>query len=239
MEQQIPRGLCQCGCGQKTSIAPQSSTRWGHIRGEFVSYATGHNGRAKPRATNPICACGCGRPLPTAEYRSNQATYLRGHQPHTESTINNLAKRFWARVEKADGCWMWKGPCRGNGHGTLQVRNRTAMAHRVAWQLTRGPIPEGLCVCHHCDNPPCVNPGHLFLGTHRDNMQDMIVRNRRRHAAGERNGRAKLTPAEVEAIRADSTSGDTVLGRKFGVCATTIHGIRTGRLWSSRRGMAA
>lgn len=88
-----------------------------------------------------------------------------------------LAERLWARVDKSggdDACWPWSGSRHRAGHGQIGVGgNRLAYAHRVAWELTNGPIAEGLCVCHKCDNPPCCNPAHMFLGTRAQNLDDM------------------------------------------------------------------
>lgn len=101
--------------------------------------------------------------------------------------------RFWAKVDVStpDDCWPFQGAA-GNqrsGHRTFYFANRSALAHRVAWELANGPIPDGLCVCHHCDNPPCVNPAHLFLGTVADNNADR-----------DRKGRGRL-PAPEQVVR--------------------------------------
>lgn len=95
-------------------------------------------------------------------------------------------ERFWRRVMKpeSDGCWTWTGSTAGYGYGRVFVDGRQQSAHRVAWELTNGPIPEGLIVCHKCDNPPCVRPLHLFLGTHKDNSQDMV---RKQRGPGQKN----------------------------------------------------
>lgn len=83
------------------------------------------------------------------------------------------AVRFWAKVEKTDDCWLWRGSVGSNGYGQLRVGARMVTASRLAWELTNGPIPDGLWVLHRCDTPLCVRPEHLFLGTHLDNMHDM------------------------------------------------------------------
>lgn len=98
---------------------------------------------------------------------------------HLERT---LSERFWQKVAKQDdGCWVWQGARAGHGYGTLKrgERGLTKLAHRISWELHFGAIPDGMCVCHHCDEPPCVNPDHLFLGTVKDNVGDMLEKGRR------------------------------------------------------------
>jgi len=92
-----------------------------------------------------------------------------------------LPTRFWAKVQKTATCWLWTGTRTRQGYGQFAVDKRTrASAHRMAYELTHGPIPEGLDVLHKCDNPPCCNPEHLFLGTHQDNMIDAVHKGRLR-----------------------------------------------------------
>jgi hypothetical protein len=88
------------------------------------------------------------------------------------------AERFWAKVERADGCWQWTGNIDKPGYGHFKWGRRMFIAHRVAYMLTRGPIPKGLFVCHTCDHRSCVNPAHLWLGTAADNMTDKVEKDR-------------------------------------------------------------
>lgn len=89
-------------------------------------------------------------------------------------------ERFWARVDRGDGCWEWRGCKKRNGYGWVGVRKEQWVAHRLAWTFVNGPIPTGLHVCHRCDNPSCVRPDHLFIGSHADNMADMKAKGRGR-----------------------------------------------------------
>lgn len=85
---------------------------------------------------------------------------------------------FWLRVRKGEGCWEWSGWRAGSGYGQIKVNKRIESAHRLSWILHHGAIPKGLIVCHHCDNPPCVRPDHLFLGTYSDNVRDAMHKGR-------------------------------------------------------------
>lgn len=109
--------------------------------------------------------------------------------------------RFWRNVRKGDGCWEWTaGMSNTNGYGVFTTPyNPHQSAHRFAWVIHNGPIPEGLHVCHHCDNRKCVRPDHLFLGTAKDNTHDMIRKGRQ--AVGERAGQSKLTTQQVAEMR--------------------------------------
>jgi hypothetical protein len=143
-------------------------------------------------------------------------------------------ERFWAKVERGEGnaCWVWVGYLHDGWHGQVRVGGKARYAHRVSWEMANGPIPEGMVVRHRCDNPACVNPRHLELGTHADNVADRVARGR--SAKGEANGRAKLSGEKVEAIRARIESGDaqTQIATDFGVSRRAVYKIKTGKTWS-------
>lgn len=141
-----------------------------------------------------------------------------------------VAERMAHRTEKSDGCWLWIGYLAG-GYGRLKVNGRLVAAHRIAWELAYGPIPDGLCVCHRCDNRACVRPDHLFLGTNADNMQDMANKGRHGECRGDLNGRAKLTLEQVSFVRANPDITQAELAGRFGVNQTTISRIRRGEGW--------
>lgn len=102
---------------------------------------------------------------------------------------------FWANVSKTErGCWLWNNTEPGH-YGVCKIFPGMRAAHRIAWFLLKGYIPHGWLVCHGCDNPPCINPDHLFLGTHQDNMDDCMARGRRRHAGRRRRSGSSAKPA--------------------------------------------
>lgn len=146
-----------------------------------------------------------------------------------------LADRFWAKVDKngpipercpeLGPCWPWTAYCDGNGRGRVGVDGRADKASRVSWHLTFGEIPDGMSVLHKCDNPPCVRPDHLFLGTQTENMRDMVVK--QRNAFGVRNGRAKLNEAAVRHIR--SVMGE--LAQRYGVTVGAVAGVGARHKW--------
>lgn len=95
-------------------------------------------------------------------------------------------ERFWSKVEKTDGCWLWTAYLDERGYGTFGYKGKVHYAHRVSYELTKGPIPIGLHILHSCDNPACVNPAHLRTGTHTDNMRDKVERGRDHNAKKKR-----------------------------------------------------
>lgn len=142
-----------------------------------------------------------------------------------------LSARFWTKVErKGEGCWQWTGAINRNGYGSIIVGGKVKTASRVAYELAVGPIPAGAFVLHHCDKPLCVNPAHLYAGTHRDNMADKKNRGRTRGAVGERNTKAKVSDSVVREIRS-STAATKLLAARLGLHKSTIERIRSGRSW--------
>jgi hypothetical protein len=182
------------------------------------------------------------------------------------ASTTSIAERFFRFLDKSGDCWIWTANRNRQGYGQMADappnNRRTLKAHRVSWELHFGPIPDGLWVLHHCDNPPCVNPSHLFLGTVADNQRDMALKGRsaigvrngaytnpqrrtfgarngtRLHPEryrGERNGRSKLTDDGVREIRLLAATTQTThrqLGARFGVSATVIGHILQGKRWA-------
>jgi hypothetical protein len=128
--------------------------------------------------------------------------------------------------DPASGCVEWMAGRDRYGYGRVSFEGRDVGSHRLAWILKRGPIPEGMCVLHSCDNPACCNEDHLFLGTNADNSADMALKGR--------HGRAKLTAKDIPEIRKRLAMGDSLIriGADFGVNRGSIHQIKTGKCWS-------
>lgn len=147
-----------------------------------------------------------------------------------------VVTRFMGYVDQEgeDGCWRWTG-YKKRGYGALKMFGRFWLAHRLSYELFNGSIPGGKMVCHRCDQPDCVNPGHLFLGVAMDNMQDKIAKGRHRGArSGSRHHFAKLTDWQVEEIRAlIGVCTNREIARSYGVSEAMISNIKTGKRWSN------
>ena len=165
----------------------------------------------------------------------------RSEQVRQETISFEKAKiKFWNRVNirSEDQCWFWKGGLYGTKgrYGSVWYKSQQWLAHRFAWFLKHNKIPRDKCVCHKCDNGLCVNPSHLFLGTHKDNMADMAKKGRHVQGfdgRGEKNPHAILSEDDVRSIRKRRGNGDScrLLGTEYGVHEDHIYAICTRRKW--------
>jgi len=185
-----------------------------------------------------LCECGCGKPTKIAtrtrrgDIKGQPQRLLHGHGRHK----GTVEQRFWSRVNKngpmhpvlKTRCWLWTGCTSAEGYGIVNTGDGNATAQRMSWFLTYGKWPKYLA-CHHCDNPPCVRPDHLFDGPHRANTDDMLAKGR--FPIGERHWFAKLTDKEVEEMREKRSNGTLhrVLAAEYGVTRGTVSRIISGK----------
>lgn len=172
------------GCDRPSSSLGLCSAHYSRLRdGRSFEKPLRPRGPLGSVRVQPCTAPGCERIAQlTRGMCPTHYSRLRLSVPRREPLVP-LDVRFWAKVAKGDGCWEWTASRNSLGYGNIRVERKRFVAHRVAWALTYGPIPDGLFVCHHCDNPPCCRPDHLFLGTHADNMADMVAKGRCRKSA--------------------------------------------------------
>lgn len=146
--------------------------------------------------------------------------------------------KFWSRIEREGDCWLWTGPTVNTGYGTVSRYRRHILAHRFAYELTHGPIPEGMKVCHTCDHIRCINPAHLFTGTQKDNVDDMIAKGRaagwaKDHPRGSAHGRAKINEDQVREIRVQRARGipRATVAATFGISMVSVDKIVYHETW--------
>jgi len=162
--------------------------------------------------------------------------------------VRPLADRFWAKVDTSGECWLWHGGTNNKGYGLIGLGGHygpKSLVHRLSYEWANGPIPDGLFVCHNCpggDNPLCVRPSHLFLGTNTDNMRDASAKGMLHHTfathpivnTGERSAQAKVTAEIVRAIRQRYPAGglrQSDLANEYGISETAVRHILARRTW--------
>jgi hypothetical protein len=211
----------------------------------FRGKCHGHYVRVGPQRAGTCTADGCTKKARCQKLCDMHYTRLRRHNDHTvtmyaprdASFAERLEFTGWTEVVRRPDlgpCWEWNGGKYESGYGQVAIgRERSYPAHRIAHLTWIGPLEEGQHVCHRCDNPPCMNPAHLFAGTRKDNMQDCAQKDRTCH--GERHGAHKLTEAEVRDIRAAYATGrfsQRALGEAYGVSQTNVSQLVRGNTWA-------
>jgi hypothetical protein len=190
------------------------------------------------------CHCGCGEKTTVSKQNHARFGWVKGEpwrfrQGHgrrlktIDANKDNAIELFMERVSKTDSCWLWTGYCNKDGYGELSVKDKGTLAHRLSYSLFNKVDPGDNLVCHTCDNPPCVNPGHLFLGDELINARDMVSKGRQRHS--EDHGNAKFSNAEASEIKRRVSAGEASRGavaREYGVHKTTICQMVAGTTWN-------
>jgi hypothetical protein len=203
-----------------------------------------------PQFSTPLRHCGsCHRDLPIEQFarRFWQRTgAYKGRQERCNECRAQgrprapLAQRFWPKVQQSeDGCWLWTGTRDRAGYGRFHVseEEHSKPAHRVSYELAYGPIPDGLHICHRCDNPPCVRPDHLFAGTRSENIRDAVQKGRKGRppnmTIGEDHPQSRLTTPQVVEIRQLSQQGLTApqIAVRYGVSPGTVLDVIRRRTW--------
>lgn len=220
----VPYGLCHCGCGGQTSLATENNASKRKVKGLRLRYLPMHRGYGVMRAKK-------------AEIKQRKFKAI------DFSVTNSDVLRFFEKVDKTPGhgpnddCWIWLAGSTKKGYGLFGFGNANQfLAHRVSFFIANGHLPTDMLICHECDNPPCVNPTHLFPGTTTDNMNDCANKGRTgtNGLRGEDMPDNKLTSRQVLEMREMYWSiekGYEDIGRKYGVCGSTVINILRRKTW--------
>jgi len=226
------------------SVECKKNAQVGNLRADVLTKSCEHcakkfhNRRPSGRVIEPY-------KWKTTKYCSRECKVAAsvGREAHNKGVKEDIKKRFLRHVKKNVGsnkCWEWQGSRSDAGYGYFQVDGIKMLAHRVSFKIFKGEIPEGkgfhgFCVCHTCDNPPCVRPSHLFLGTQRVNIEDRDKKNRRSALIGDEHGMSKLIDRDVLSIREIFKLGEYTqkeIGEMFGVSGALVSRIVNRKNWT-------
>lgn len=207
---QKPLDLSNKRFGNLIAVKISGKNKWGQNVWEcYCDCGKIHQANASSLKFKTIQSCGC-----RSQFRES------------------VKERFFKKIMKTESCWEWTGNRTVAGYGTLSVRKVQNYAHRLSWEFLNGKIPEKMCICHTCDNPGCVNPEHLFLGTKKDNSDDMV--SKKRNKFGSLCAASKLNEYQAtEVRRLYSLGGFTYkyLSKRFGVSSSVIRKIIMRHMW--------
>ena len=187
--------------------------------------------KSRKDGTMNVCGECCAEYYVPPSHRSKSSYCSRACRAKAQSKwqSRDLSERFWEKVDKTGTCWLWTGAKLRTGYGSIRIDHKALRAHRVAYELSVAPIPEGVLILHSCDTPLCVNPAHLRLGDKRENTQDAIDRGQ--HVIGEDHYKAKIPNHAIATIRAALNAGvpGKYLAKQFSVDPSMISQIKLNR----------
>jgi len=228
MSNQIPEGYCQCGCGQKTTVAQRTATRNGYIKGKPVRFIKGHSTRLRfagiPSPNlNPdgLCQCGCGQKTTVPEATDRRLGRFKGEPMRYIQGHHSRPQKSQYIVDPETGCWNWNWSRHPKGYGRGRLNGKMCPAHVVFYVRKFGPVPDSYQLHHVCENPSCVNPDHLVPVTDTEHVR--------------LDTRTKLTIDQVREIRRRHAAGNITqvqLASQFNVSPSTISAIIARRNWS-------
>lgn len=218
--------VCSCDCGGTVTVMA-----FRLVSGEVTSCACRNKLKQPSPLSNKTCVI-CGSPFTVPKWRRETAKYC-SYECRSEGNRRTRAEFWDLCTPTTSGCWMFHNAAPAHPYGRFTLDGHQTSAHRASWIICHGAIPTGMCVCHKCDTPGCVNPDHLFLGTMRENNLDKLLkgRNRAGGAKGCRNPRSKLNPKAVREIRA-SKLPSRKLAALYGVEHNAVLSVRNGATWS-------